>query len=328
MEESEVDEYNLNSDQRQQYLRICLINNEYISLILTNKETQEKFISKIYLSQAKSLSKAFNLCQSIKEAIDLIKNQIESGKLILIEDPKEKTIEMKFNISLASGDYPPFSLYLLLENNDKEEIKSGEDLEELSPSFDYQGNKEVEQRYENTDNNTNDYSKQNLKPNVKSPNKGLQYIDPIFQVNNQNKISTSKLIQSGLQSYDDQSQNITEEQFQSIIKEFSPINDITNYNRSNSVSRATTSIYSTQTMPNSNNNIIMRANPFSNLAHPATEYQPNLKIYNSNNNNFNNYSNLNSNFNKTISNYNTISHKPFNVGNINNYESNLYLQNN
>ena len=59
MEESEMDEYNLNSSERQQSLKISLINNEHISMILTNKITKQKYSTFISLEGLNKLSKAF-----------------------------------------------------------------------------------------------------------------------------------------------------------------------------------------------------------------------------------------------------------------------------
>ena len=42
-------------------------------------------------------------------------NTIEGGNIFLAEDKGEKNIELKFAIKLASGDFPPFSIVLELE---------------------------------------------------------------------------------------------------------------------------------------------------------------------------------------------------------------------
>ena len=338
MVESEVDEYNLNSNGRQQSLRLSLINNQQISIILTNKDNQQIYTTQISLITLKKLSEAFNSSNNIKEALDILKNTIESGKILLVEDPKEpSTIEIKFNISISSVDYPPFDINLFLENKSLEKKEKCDDIEELPPTFDYQGNKDLEKRYGTIKTNTTEYVKPILKPNYKPPIVQLEYIEPILQVHYPDGSTESTALPPRIQNINGKTPNITDEQFQSIrermeknstIKKFSPIKDYS-YNRSNSVSRETTSMYSTQTMPHQNNNNIMKNETFNNLVRPLlNNYHSNTAVYNSrNHNNINNntFSSFNS-FNRTISDYSSMTHKPFNSGNIN--EDNSELLNN
>ena len=341
MEESEIDEYNLSSNGRQQSLKLSLINNQ-ISMVLTNKDSQQIYTTQISLVQLKNLSKAFNSYNNIKESLDILKNTIESRKILLIEDPKEpSSIEIKFNISLASGDYPPFDINLVLENNPLEKKEKCDDIEELPATFDYQGNKDVEKRYGNIKTNTTEYVKPILKPNYKEPIVQLEYIEPILQVHYPDGSTESKALPPRIQNINGKTPNITDEQFQSIreqmdrnstIKNFSPIKDHS-YNRSNSVSRETTSMYSTQTMPHQNNNNATETKPFNNVVRPMLNSNLNTLVFNSrnrnnyNNNTFNTFNTF-SNLNRTISDYSSLTHKPFISVNNNEDESNSELQNN
>ena len=339
MEESEMDEYNLNSDGTQQSLMISLINNEKISIIITNKESQQRYINHLSLIQLKRLSKVFDSYKNIKEALALLKNTIESGKILLAQDPKDpSSIEIKFNISGESEDFSPFDIILLLANNSSEEKEKVDEIEELPPTFDYQGNKDVENRYGNIKTNTTEYVKPILKSNYKPPIVQLEYIEPILQVHYPDGSTESKALPPRIKNINGKTPNITEEQFQSIreemdrnstIKNFSPIKDYSNYNRSNSVSRETTSMYSTQTMPHSTNNNIMKDEPFNNVVRPLLDNN-NTKMLINNIRIESNFNNINTNnFNRTFSDYSSMTHKPFYSGNNSKMESiNPTLQNN
>ena len=340
MEESEIDEYNLNSNERQHSLKLSLINNQQISIILTNKDNQQIYITLLSLIQLKKLSEAFNSSNNIKDALDILKNTIESGKILLVEDPKDTSFtEIKFNISLSSRDYPPFDIKLLLENNPLEKKEKCDDIEELPATFDYRGNKDLEKRYGTIKTNTTEYVKPILKPNYKPPIMQLEYIEPILQVHYPDGSTESTALPPRIQDINGKKPNITDEQFQSIreqmdrnttIKNFSPIKDYS-YNRSNSVSRDTTSMYSTQTMPHPNNNNLMKTEPFNNVVRPLlNNIHSNTVAYNSRNHNdlYNNktFSAFNS-FNRTISDYSSLTHKPSISGNNNEDSPNSELQN-
>ena len=259
MEESEIDEYNLNSSERQQSLKISLINNELISMILTNKITKQKYSTFISLEELNKLSKAFISSKTIKDALIIIKNTIESGKIVLEEDPKEKTIEIILNISLASGNYPPFNIKLYSQENLSEyKIKEKEnmndfDIQELPATFDYQGNKELENRYGNITSNTTEYIKPIFKADVKPPIKQFEYIEPILQVHYPDGSIKSKELPPRIQEINGQTPVITEEQFKAIreqmnkntnsnIKHFSPIKDYSNNFRAISQPKQTNSL--------------------------------------------------------------------------------------
>ena len=350
MEESEMDEYNLNSSERQQSLKISLINNELISMILTNKITKQKYSTFISLEGLNKLSKAFISSKTIKDALIIIKNTIESGKIVLEEDPKEKTIEITLNISLASGNYPPFNIKLYSQENLSEyKIKEKEnmndfDIQELPATFDYQGNKELENRYGNITSNTTEYIKPIFKADVKPPIKQFEYIEPILQVHYPDGSIKSKELPPRIQEINGQTPVITEEQFKAIreqmnkntnshIKHFSPIKDYSNNFRAISQPKQTNSSYSTHTMSYYNN---YNTDIFKNLVRPAMKtnqtniLENNIKTLNNTNNNNNYNYNFNNNFDKSFSYYSNSTHKPSltEVYNYNFQNNNLQMENN
>ena len=74
MVESEVDEYNLNANERKQSLKISLINNQQIAMTLINIDTQQIYSALVSLPQLKNLCKGFISVNNIKDALIIIKN--------------------------------------------------------------------------------------------------------------------------------------------------------------------------------------------------------------------------------------------------------------
>ena len=99
MEESEIDEYTLNFSDKQLSLRISLINNNKISLIIKDEMGKEKYTSIFSLTQIKRACKNFSLIETIKETLDLLKQTLELGQIILSQDSKGALIQIKFNIN-------------------------------------------------------------------------------------------------------------------------------------------------------------------------------------------------------------------------------------
>ena len=116
MTETEEDDYKLNSDDSQRSFHISIINNNQISMILTNITTNKRYSSYLSLQSLKKLCKAFVEVQTIKEAIDILKNTIESGNISLAEDPKDSSVSINYDITLPSGHYPDFEVELNLES--------------------------------------------------------------------------------------------------------------------------------------------------------------------------------------------------------------------
>ena len=337
MVESEVDEYKLNSDDRQQSLRMSLIDNEVISMVLTNKVTHERYIAQFGLPQLQEVCAVFNSTETILDALNVLKNTIEAGQIVLTEDLKEKSIEVKYNISLTSGEESPFNVNLTLEEGGEtqgnEEVVAGEDdVQVLPPTFDYGGDREAEEKYKNTTKDTTEYVKPIVQSNVKPPILQLEYIEPILQVHYPDGTTKSTALPPRIQGVGGETPNISEEQFKSIqeqmnknstIKNFSPLKDFLNSNRSNSVVKKNISTYSTQSTPYLGTNNIPRTNHFNNVVRSAmqndqpqfnqtqTNYQMTNNIRTTFNNNVND---VNMNYNRATSGYSTMTmqQKPFN----------------
>ena len=71
----------------------------------------------------------------------LLTDIIESGNIFLTEE--ENAVDIKFNLKTEKEEYPPFDIELLLEKTEQDE----KNVEVLPTTFDYQGNKEAEEKY-------------------------------------------------------------------------------------------------------------------------------------------------------------------------------------
>ena len=325
MTETEVDEYKLNSTGREQSLRISIINNQKIAMIFINKLTNQRYSSYLTLQSLKELSQAFNSVKTIQEALSLLKNAIESGGIAITEDPKDSSISLNYEISLASGKYPEFEVNLTPEKNQTENNNNNNNYqEELQPTFDYQGNAAAEAKYGNTTKSTTEYAKPVIQSDVKPPIVQFEYIEPILQVHYPDGTTKSKALPPRIQGADGTEANISAEQFKLIqeemnkntFKKLSPPK-YNNINRANSVTGSFKSQYSTQTMPYPSSNNMMTKNPFGKAVRPAVQ---NNQINNTNNVNqvrsaFTNNPNINpANINiqnKTTSDYSTMT-MPYN----------------
>ena len=285
MTETEADDYKLNAEGIQQSLHVSLINNQQIALILNNFSQNLRYSSYLTLQTLKKLSKAFSQVQTIQEALTIIKSTIESGNIALSHDPKDNSMAINFEITLASGSFPEFEINLNLE-----ESKNNNDQETLPVTFDYQGNVEAQMKYGNNQNSTTEYNKPIIKSDIKPPIVQLEYIEPILQVHYPDGTTKSKALPPRIQGADGEKADISEEQFKLIqeqmkgslntSKRFSPIKDSYNSNRSNSVTRSQTSMYSTQTMPYHVSRNMANKNPFGNnvVRSALNENQNNVNI--------------------------------------------------
>ena len=296
MIETDIDKFKLNSNDRELSLKISIIDNKEILMVLTNKTTQRKFTNLFSLPELKNLSKAFYSSVSIKDAYLIIKNTIESGRLAIEEDDKEKSIDIELDISLASGDFPPFSIKLLEDSNSSQVKENPSDIQQVPPqNLNYQNNiagKTTELQ-------------SIVQSDVKPPILELEYIEPILQVHYPDGTTKNTALPPRIQGVNGQTPNITQEQFESIrelvnrnttIDKFSPVKDIPKLNRSNSLAGG---LYSNQTMPQTKNNNTAN-NPFNKTEIPVqNNNQVNLPINNAktafginNNNNLNRTNNF------------------------------------
>ena len=314
MAETEVDDYKLNTDDRKHSLRISLINNEQISMLLTNDDSNQRYTAFVVLDQLKEVCEAFNSMKTIQEALQLLKETIEAGNIMLTEDPEENAIELKYNIIIENQEYPPFDVKLELEQGEGEgegENNNGEDdVQVLPPTFDYQGNKDAETKYGQTKDNTTEFEKPIIQSNVKPPILQLEYIEPILQVHYPDGRTESHALPPRIMGVDGKMPDITDEQFESIreqmnknstIQNFSPLKDFLNNNRSNSVAKKNVSSYSTQSTPYPGANML-RVNPFQSVD-IQNQGQYRHTVYN---NIPNMYNYLSNDMNKTASGYSTM----------------------
>ena len=148
MIETEADEYKLNSETHQQSLRISLINNEKIAMILINKLTNQRYSSYLSLQNLKQLSQAFERVNNIKDALTILKTTIESGNISLIEDTKDSSMSINYEITLDSMKYPEFEVNLTLEESQTNTPNEEGNLE-LTSSLNYQETAEGKEHFRN-----------------------------------------------------------------------------------------------------------------------------------------------------------------------------------
>ena len=331
MEETEVDTYKLNTENTKQSLRISLINNEQISMIIENMTNNQKYTALVTFPQLKKVCQIFSSLNNIQESLHLLKNTIEAGNIMLTEDPQENTIELRYNIILENEEEYPFDVQLILEKPNNQE----EDVQILPPKFDYQGNKEAESKYGNSTNNTTEFVNPIVKSNVKPPILQLEYIEPILQVHYPDGTTKSTALPPRIQGANGETPNITEEQFKSIqeqmntggaIRNFSPLKEFLNNNRSNSVTKKNMSMYSTQSTPYPAVNNMNTVNPFNNNENAFAHQK---RSVNSLPNSYNNNQNID--LNKTASGYSVMTMQARNyatAGNNNFNNTNVYQKSN
>jgi hypothetical protein len=216
MGEHEVYEYSLNSGQNEQILKMTTFD-KYICFILENKNEQ-KFTAYVTLNQLKEVCKAFNTIKTLNELLIILHSNIEAQNITLLEDDQDTSIELKFTIKLASGNFPPFSINLELEDDNSLKGKN-EERNILPAKFDYRGNVEAEKKYGKTTQNTTEYNKPIVQPNYKKPIVQLEYIEPILQVHYPDGTIKSKTLPARIQTVDGQIPDIDETQFKRIQEE-------------------------------------------------------------------------------------------------------------
>ena len=353
MAESDVDTYNLSSEERKQSLRVSLINNQHISLIIVNLSTGQRYTSLDSLPQLRQISPIFQSVETPKEALAILKQTIESGGIELTEDLETNVIELKFNVNTNQGEMS-FDIHLKLEKpsenetqkedenqNETEKKAEEDDVQVLQPIFDYKGNQEAEAKYGNTTKDTTEFVKPIVQSNIKPPVLELEIIEPILQVHYPDGSTKSTALPPRIQGPG--GENITEEQLKTIqeqmdnnstIRNFSPLKELLN-SRSSSVAKRNTSYYSTQTTPHLNINNIARVDPSNNnVVRPANQSDQTQMYQNQLGANYgNNQNNMNNEFNKTTSNYSTMTmqNRPAFMNNNANYlqgSNNMIFNNN
>ena len=211
MSDNEFFEYNLSTEDKKQSLKLSL-SEDKILIILENKTNiNEKYSTLISLSQLAKLSEAFDKINSLKEALHILTNTIESGNIFLLNG--EESIIIKFKIKTDKKEYPPFQIELPLN---KEEEQKKDNYEVLPIKFDYQGNKEAEEKYGKITENTTEYNKPIIESDYKEPIIQLEYIEPILQVHFPDGTTKSKALPPRIQTIDGKTPKLSEEQFRYI----------------------------------------------------------------------------------------------------------------
>ena len=169
MTEKDVFEYNLDTEEKEIILRLSIIDNN-ISMVIKDNTGSEIYTALMTLAELKDVCKAFDSTNTLREAIILLNNTIEAGNIFLTEDEEGTSIDLKFNINLASGKFPPFTVNLVKEN------PLNENNTEIAPNQ-YAEQIEAKAKYGETK-----YSKPIVKENVKKPIVRTEYLKPIVQV--------------------------------------------------------------------------------------------------------------------------------------------------
>ena len=285
MSDNENFEYNLSTEDKKQSLKLSL-SEDKILIILENKTNiNEKYSTLISLSQLAKLSEAFDKINSLNEALLILTDTIESGNIFLVNG--EESIIIKFKIKTDKKEYPPFQIELPLN---KEEEQKKDNYEVLPIKFDYQGNKEAEEKYGKITENTTEYNKPIIESDYKEPIIQLEYIEPILQVHFPDGTTKSKALPPRIQTIDGKTPKLSEEQFRYIREQM---------NRSVETGEETQgSHYSTSSVPVPSFDNILSAiaasgNNNTQINGQQQEQQIQTQSQQQNINNINNISNMN-----------------------------------
>ena len=258
MVESDIEEYTIDTKEGKNHftLRVSLYDNRVRLLITTAERPNKKYYNLVKLSQLQEACNAFEKVKTIKDALIILKNNIESGNILISEDNID-VIDVKFVLKINGKNYSPFVIGLPIDNdseneepkknsnikNTSEKKEENNNIEVLPTKFDYQGNKEAELRYGQTTKSTTEYVKPIIQSDVKEPNLVLEVIEPILQVHYPDGTTKSTALPARLQTADGKEPDIAPEQLKSIHEQIYRnfninINEIEKEkNRNNSVSR-------------------------------------------------------------------------------------------
>ena len=209
MNETDIDRFALNFNDKHVSLKVSIINNQQILLELTDKDTKQIYYNVVTLQQLRTVTTAFNTVLTIKEAYNIIRSTIEQGKIMIGESDNGASVELEFNIPSQTGTYPPFNIDLFLAQQDGNSLQ----VQELAPTFNYRGNKELEAKYGGI---TKDTTQVNsiVQSNVQAPMQ-LEYIQPILQVHYPDGSVKNTTLPPRLEGL---KQNVSQQQLQEIQK--------------------------------------------------------------------------------------------------------------
>ena len=262
MGDNDIYSYKLNSGQNQQKLSMKRYNNNIMFVL--EKSNGLKYSSLVSLAQLKDVSNAFKSIITLKQALIIFNEAIESGKIFLTE--KKNIISLKIVVSdNKTGNYPPFVINLASEDSD---------YDSLPPKFDYNGNIDAEKKYGTSTENTTEYNKPIVQSDYKDPIVQLEYVEPIIQLHYPDGSTQSKVLPARIQKVDGSMANLSESQFKYIQEQMNlhmtnqanddskyslrtqPINSKTGkalannlYDKRNNASNYTQSKYSIATVP-------------------------------------------------------------------------------
>ena len=271
MVEHELFEYRLNSNEKEQSLKLSIKGNKIYMVIENKAGNKESYSALVTYSQLKQVCKAFLLTKNIKEAIIILNNTIESGNIILTQDELGSSIDLKFYVKSGSKKYPPFAVNLALKNKNQFKGKTfGNNIEVLPVQFDYGGNFEAQLKYGKIPKNTTEYAKPIVDKDFKQPILSLEYVEPILQVHYPDGTTKTTPLSPKIKTIDGKLPDIDEEQFKYIREQMNKnISNQSNYqfqyqNMDNQRSNPTN--YSFQTMPikYNNNNFIQNSVNYNN----------------------------------------------------------------
>ena len=287
--------FNLSTQNKSQSLKISIIDDR-ISLILKNESANnEIYYSEINLSQLQQVCKAFEKMNSLKEAFLLLADTIEAGNIFLIE--QNDTINLKLTIKKDKEEYPAFNIELILDqeqNNDNEQIQQEQEqvqepeqnalknnFEILPIKFDYQGNREAEEKYGNQTKNTTEYNKPIIKSDYKQPIVQLEYIEPILQVHYPDGTTKSKALPPRIQTIDGKTPDINEEQFRYIREQMNKSvgrgENKSHYSINSVPVSSFNNILTALTDKNNNNNSVNKEAEDIMEVEPQTQYQSQIQ---------------------------------------------------
>ena len=134
MGDNDIYSYKLNSGQNQQKLSMKRYNNNIMFVI--EKSNGLQYSSLVSLAQLKDVSDAFKSILTLKQALIIFNEAIDSGNIFLTE--KNNIISLKIVVNdNKAGNYPPFVINLASEDSE---------YESLPPKFDYNGNIDAEKK--------------------------------------------------------------------------------------------------------------------------------------------------------------------------------------
>ena len=260
------------------------------------------------LLQLKQKSQGFASQNTAKDALLVIKDLIESGRLEITEEKSSNIL--KYVLTLEIENYPPFDINLLLDENNNS-------IQENNNPNTVQNEANTSQNTQNTAQNAaNTQSGENtiIQSNVNKAPMQFEYIEPILQLHYPDGRTENKPLPPVIKGVGGENQNISEEQMKLIkeqinrdnaFRQLSPVKNNSNFLNSNSEQKEESNF--NRANSSSINNNVTQVNKLKNIVRPLNQNSANRPIgrvksaFNLNNVNnnirYNTMSNYNSNLN-------------------------------